>query len=132
MSTVDVVHMGGEVKTLAVVGFTDTALFLLWPMCGVYELKVMADDPILVMRRNRGSWRAKDKEAARETLRAYHRERDKRLRAARYGGNYEPAKTAEVGNQHAGHEHIGMLSHDDAQGEGACQSVGPKEVASRR
>lgn len=80
LATLEIVHLGGEVRTVPIVQFTPYTLYFSWPMCGLYELRVKTNRIVGLK-----NWKAKNHEAAKHLLRTLNGEREARYVKARHG-----------------------------------------------
>lgn len=65
MLTLELIHLGGERRTVQVVGHDNATVWFVWPMAGIWKIRVMKN----VIVGMRGRWRAVDH----ETLKELHR-----------------------------------------------------------
>ena len=80
--TIELIHIGGERRTVPVTGFTSTSLYIRWGIAGIYELKVFKN--VLIGAR---MWSAASPFEALGLLRALQKRQADKLKAMRYGAS---------------------------------------------
>lgn len=80
LASLEIVHLGGEVRTVPIVQFTPYTLFFTWPMCGMYEIRVSSNKIVGLK-----NWKMRDHEAGKVLLRKLNGERWEKYKKVRYG-----------------------------------------------
>lgn len=80
LGEIDIVHLGGEMRRVSVVNFTQTEIMFIWPMCGVYYIRVK--DNVCVRAKRR--WKAFDHQALKELHWKLLAEQADRISRAKY------------------------------------------------
>lgn len=78
---IELVHLGGERRTVPVVGFDGTTIWFTWPMAGVYRIRVRTNEIVGM----KGRWKAADHERLREIHRTLSSERTEVVMMRRHG-----------------------------------------------
>jgi hypothetical protein len=80
--TIELIHVGGERKTVEVTGFTGTSLYIRWGnLAGIYELKIVHVHYLVGAR----MWKAASRYEALMLLRELKERQANKLKAMRYG-----------------------------------------------